>query len=114
MRTLLIPTITAISLMALPAIAATNDTQSKSSNMSPQSAAQVEQNLRQDLTKAGYTDIHIMPGSFMVHAKDSKGLPTEMMVTPHAVTSVTAMNAPGSGQKNMNEAGTKDSNPTNK
>ena len=68
-----------MSLLALPALAATSDTQSNSPNMTPQSAAQIEQNLRQDFSKAGYTDINIVPGSFMVHGKDSKGFPTEMV-----------------------------------
>lgn len=72
------------SVAAFPAFAANESTSS-----TPANAAQIEQNLHQDLSKAGYTDIHIVPGSFMVHAKDSKGHPTEMMVSPNSITEVT-------------------------
>ena len=38
-----------------------------------QAPARVSQKLRDDLTKAGFTDIAIMPSSFIVRAKDSQG-----------------------------------------
>ncbi|MBN8902983.1 MAG: hypothetical protein J0H57_18290 [Rhodospirillales bacterium] len=105
MRSFLIPTIAAAGLLALPAfstasLAATpsNSTGSSSSqSMNGSNAAngantaEIQQSLKQDLSKAGYTDIQIIPGSFLVHAKDSKGHPTQMVVTPNSVTSVTAM-----------------------
>ncbi len=41
-------------------------------SMSSQSAANggIAQKMRGDLSKAGFTDIHIMPSSFLVRAKD--------------------------------------------
>jgi hypothetical protein len=90
-----IPAIAAVSLFALPALAATPTTKD-SSNAAPPDTTQIEQQLHQDLSKAGYTDIKIMPGSFLVQAKDKQGNETEMMISPHSMTEVTAMSAPDS------------------
>ena len=100
MRKVFLSTVAAASLLALPALAATDSTNNQSSNNSPPSAAQIQQNLHQELSKAGYTDIQIIPGSFLVRAKDSKGNPTEMMVTPNSLTAVTAMNGSNSSGQN--------------
>jgi Peptidase propeptide and YPEB domain len=94
MRKFCIPAIAAASLFALPALAA-NGTAKDSSNTTPQDTTQVEQQLRQDLTKAGYSDVQIMPGSFLVRAKNKQGDQTEMMISPHSMTEITAMSTPG-------------------
>ncbi|MGA3002304.1 MAG: PepSY domain-containing protein [Acetobacteraceae bacterium] len=94
MRKFCIPAIAAASLFALPALAM-NGTAKGSSNTTPQATTQPEQQLRQDLTKAGYSDIQIMPGSFLIHAKNKQGDQTEMMISPHSMTEVTAMSTPG-------------------
>jgi hypothetical protein len=93
MRKFCIPAIAAAYLFAVPAIAATESTGAVAKTAPD--AAQVEQDLHQDLTKAGYTDIHIMPGSFLVRAKDKHGQATEMMIGPYSITEVTAMNESG-------------------
>ena len=49
--------------------------------------------LRAELTKAGYTDINIMPTSFMVRAKDSQGNPVMMVISPDSVTAIELENA---------------------
>jgi len=49
----------------------------------------ISQKLRNDLTNAGFTDIHIMPESFMVRAKDSQGNPVMMLINPDSVTAIT-------------------------
>lgn len=110
MRKLLLAAVFMASAAALPALAQTNSANNDSANgntgttaaasHATTSPAQIEQDLRQDLSKAGYTNIKIMPGSFLVHAKDSKGNPTEMMVSPNSVTEVTAMNAAGNSAQN--------------
>lgn len=104
------------SLFAVPVFAATTGssaTGSSTSNSQP-NAAQIEQNIKQDLSKAGYTDIQVVPGSFLVHAKDSKGNPTEMMVSPNSVTAVTAMNSSGnsSGSSGQGSSGNSSGNST--
>lgn len=63
-------------------------------HMSPghrMSHAQIEQHLRHDLTRAGFTDIHVMPESFLIRAKNAQGLPVMMVINPDSVTEVTAM-----------------------
>ena len=49
----------------------------------------IAQKLRSDLTKAGYTDITIMPSSFFIQAKNSDGNPVTMMISPDSVTALT-------------------------
>jgi hypothetical protein len=49
----------------------------------------IAQRLRSDLSKAGYTDITIMPSSFFVQAKNSEGNPVTMMISPDSVTALT-------------------------
>ena len=55
----------------------------------PQTPAHLSQKLRDDLTKAGFTDITIMPSSFVVRAKDSQGHPVMMVINPDSLTKVT-------------------------
>ena len=50
---------------------------------------QLSQRLRNDLAKAGFTDITIMSSSFLVRAKDSRGNPVMMVINPDAPTEVT-------------------------
>jgi len=92
MQKFCLPMVAAISLLAVPAFAQ-GDSSKNSSSQSPESMQQIAQDLKQDLSKAGYTDIQVAPGSFLVHAKDKKGQPTEMMVTPNSLTAITEVNA---------------------
>ena len=50
---------------------------------------QMAQKLRDDLSKAGYTDVTVAPTGFMVRAKDSQGNPVMMMISPDSVTAIT-------------------------
>ena len=49
----------------------------------------LSQKLQDDLTKAGFTDITVMPSSFLVRAKDSQGNPVMMVINPDSLTEVT-------------------------
>ena len=49
----------------------------------------VAQKLRSDLGKAGFTNITIMPSSFIVRAKNSEGSPVMMVISPDSVTALT-------------------------
>lgn len=53
------------------------------------------QRLRADLGKAGFTDITVMPSSFLVRAKDSAGNPVMMLINPDSMTAITE-ESPGS------------------
>ena len=55
-----------------------------------QTPGHLSQKLRDDLTKAGFTNITIMPSSFLVRAKDLEGNPMMMVINPDSVTEVTA------------------------
>jgi hypothetical protein len=58
-------------------------------NADAQAPAHLSQKLHDDLTKAGFTDITIMPSSFLVRAKDSEGHPVMMVINPDSMTEVT-------------------------
>jgi hypothetical protein len=74
------------------ALAATDSAGSTSGqNASPgaQAPSRISQRLHDDLTKAGFTDITIMPSSFLVRAKDSQGNPVMMVINPDSFTEMT-------------------------
>jgi len=62
-------------------------------------AANIRQRIYQNLSQAGFTDIHILPRAFLVHAKDRDGNPVTMMITPNSVTALTTV--PGNGGQSM-------------
>ncbi len=83
--------------VATPVLAATSTT-TNSQTAAPMNEDQnsakmtnMRQQLTNDLTKAGFTDIKVMPESFAVHAKDSKGNPVFMVINPDSFTEVTEM-----------------------
>ena len=57
--------------------------------MSAGRGMQISKTLKKDLDKAGFTDIKIMPESFLVQAKDSQGNPVVMMINPNSITALT-------------------------
>lgn len=64
-------------------------TQAQNAAPDTQAPAYLSQQLHDDLTKAGFTDITIMPSSFLVRAKDSRGHPIMMVINPDSLTEVT-------------------------
>src|SRR5271163_3336306 len=54
-----------------------------------QSAGHMSQKLHDDLTKAGFTDITILPQSLLVRAKDAQGNSVMMVINPDSLTEVT-------------------------
>jgi hypothetical protein len=74
-----------------PAPGSANDQNAQPANQAP---THMTQRLRDDLSKAGFTDIKIMPSSFLVRAKDSQGNPVMMVINPDSVTEVTEQSAP--------------------
>lgn len=107
MRSLAVAAVLAAGL-ALPAWAAQNADQGSSStssstasgNQGHMSQAKIEHQLHADLSKAGFTDIHMMPQSFLVRAKNAQGMPVMMVINPDSITAVTAMKAPHQGGQN--------------
>jgi len=76
-----------------PTKGANNETKSKmtpaQSSMNNPTNMRISQKLRDDLGKAGFKDITIMPSSFLVRAKDSQGNPVMMVINPDSVTAIT-------------------------
>jgi hypothetical protein len=77
------------------ALAAMDSAQTTTDN---QTSGHMSQKLHDDLTKAGFTDITIMPQSLLVRAKDAQGNPVMMVVNPDSLTDV-AEHTQGSGTK---------------
>ncbi|MBV9392888.1 MAG: hypothetical protein JOZ84_00605 [Methylobacteriaceae bacterium] len=63
----------------------------------------LRQQVRDNLTKAGFTDIRIMPTSFMIRAKDQSGNPVMMVINPDSFTEVTAV-SPNNNNNDKNGA----------
>jgi hypothetical protein len=57
-------------------------------------AQTIQQQVQNNLQQAGFTDIQMMPSSFLVRAKDSAGNPVIMVISPDSVTAVTEISAP--------------------
>jgi hypothetical protein len=54
----------------------------------------IQQQVQNNLQQAGFTDIQIMPSSFLVRAKDQAVNPVMMVISPDSVTAVTEITAP--------------------
>src|ERR1700759_5353845 len=58
-----------------------------------QAAEMLPLELRQKLTSAGFSDVKVVPSSFVVSAKDQNGRPVIMHITPHSMTLLTEVPA---------------------
>ena len=74
---------------ALAAMNSAPSTSDQKAAPNAQAPSHLSQRLRDDLTKAGFTDITIMPSSFLVRAKDSQGNPVMMVINPDNFTEMT-------------------------
>jgi hypothetical protein len=68
-----------------PAAQSTPQAQNPAQAQNPQ---MISAKLQKSLQDAGFTDIHIMPSSFLVRAKDRDGNPVMMVINPDSVTAV--------------------------
>lgn len=91
--------------LSLPAMAQTSQSESSSNNgMNNHSAASMNgPSIRQDLQQAGYTNIKVMPASFVAEAKDKQGEPVTLLITPDSITTV--VEEPASGKSASNQSG---------
>jgi hypothetical protein len=74
---------------ALAAMDSANSPSAQNASPGAQTPGHLSSKLRDDLTKAGFTDIKIMASSFLVRAKDSHGNPVMMVINPDSLTEVT-------------------------
>ncbi|MGE0225510.1 MAG: hypothetical protein AB7F35_23635 [Acetobacteraceae bacterium] len=75
-----------------------------------QNDANLQQQVRQDLEKAGFKNVQVMPRSFLVRAQDKQDRPVMMIINPDSVMSVTALEtqkggASGSASGNSGSTG---------
>ncbi|MGN6590463.1 MAG: hypothetical protein ACTHKE_09250 [Sphingomicrobium sp.] len=80
------------SLLTAPALA--TDISTNSPGLAAQSnAQQATQNLpseiRSKLEQDGFTDVNVVPGSFLVSAKDKSGDPVTMVIGPNSMMMLT-------------------------
>lgn len=82
--------------LSLPAVAQQTDqspsTDSASTIGAPMpgmNASSIRNHLMQDLKKAGYTNVKIVPASFVAEAKDKQGHPVTMLIGPDSFTTIT-------------------------
>jgi hypothetical protein len=62
---------------------------SGSQQSSTQKPAPIGTNIQKNLQAAGFTNIQVMPSSFLVRANDQDGNPVMMVVNPDSVTAIT-------------------------
>lgn len=102
-------------MLIIPFVAASAQTSSSPANSGPPPTAQapshgsatappaaainepLRQQVQDNLKKAGFTDINVMPTSFLVRAKDQSGNPVIMVINPDSFTEVTGLSATQNG-----------------
>jgi hypothetical protein len=98
--------------LCLPAVAQASESPSSGSGTnghatSAMNAPSIRQHIQQDLEKAGYTNIKVMPASFVAEAKDKQGNPVTLLITPDSVTTVVEEQASGKSAGNQPASGGK-------
>ena len=69
-------------LMTTPGAAQDATTPLNRVQSSPEDFSDDQQQVQNNLQQAGFTDIQIMPSSFLVRAKDRAGNPVMMVINP--------------------------------
>jgi len=96
------PILLVAAVIATPALAANtpgvqnDNAHNHASNPAPTT---IREKLADNLAKAGFTDIKIMPESFLIRAKDADGNPVMMVINPDSLTAMTQISAPASGNQ---------------
>ena len=80
-------------LMTTPGAAQDATTPLNRAQSNPGDSQTIQQQVQNNLQQAGFTDIQIMPSSFLVRAKDRAGNPVMMVINPDSVTAVTEIPA---------------------
>ena len=70
-----------------------------STAQAPMAPDAMQNALKTDLSKAGFTDIQVMPSSFLVRAKDKSGHPIMMVINPDSVTEISEIGKPAATPK---------------
>ncbi|WP_157460843.1 MULTISPECIES: hypothetical protein [Bradyrhizobium] len=86
-----------LAALQAPALAQGSNSQSASPNnqANNQSSQPLPREIKQKLQKQGFSDINVVPGSFIVSAKDSNKDPVMMVIGPHSLTMFTEISTQG-------------------
>lgn len=86
-----------LAALQAPALAQGSSSQptSQNSQANNQSSQPLPQEIKQKLQKQGFSDISVVPGSFIVSAKDSNKDPVMMVIGPHSLAMFTQVSAQG-------------------
>jgi hypothetical protein len=82
-------------VVTTPALAQNAEPNQQQSQDNAANSQTIQQQVQNNLQQAGFTDIHIMPSSFLVRAKDRAGNPVMMVINPDSVTAVTEVSGQG-------------------
>jgi hypothetical protein len=86
--------LTTVSSVALAQAASSNagSSPTPTTNANPQTnGTNLRQQLTNNLQQSGFTDIKVVPDSFLVQAKDKSGNPVTMFIGPNSATEVTTV-----------------------
>lgn len=86
-----------------PSTSSSSGAATQPNSTSAASSEPLRQQVRDNLTRAGFTDIKIMPTSFMVRAKNQSGNPVMMVINPDSFTEVTAIHNNDGGTQSSNK-----------
>ena len=93
-------------LSAAPALAQSAGSTAELSVASKPDITNMQQSLKQDLAKAGFTDIKVSPASFNVHATNSSGQKTYMLIGPQSLTEFVSAQGADAQQPNSVKSAT--------
>jgi hypothetical protein len=114
MHVRLLVTAAAIVLGIGAANAQSSPSSTSSTGTAGQQSAQVPQEIKQKLSADGFTNVQVVPGSYLVSAKDKNGDPVMMVIGPHSMTILTELpksnsSTTGSSTSSSGQSGTSSS-----
>src|SRR3569832_1684873 len=77
------------SSFAFPALAVDNSTNTATTPNATQTTQNLPAEIRSKLEQDGFTDVNVVPGSFLVSAKDKSGDPVTMVIGPNSMMMLT-------------------------
>jgi hypothetical protein len=72
---------------------------------SQQGSQSLAQQMRSSLQQAGFTNLKVMPESFLIRGQDPQGNPVEMVITPNSVAAIDIGRANGNAMTGRSVAG---------
>ena len=83
--------LTTVSSVALAQTSSNSTTPSKTTSTATQPSNNLRQQVMTNLQQSGFTDVKVLPDSFLVQAKDKSGNPVTMFIGPNSFDEVTTV-----------------------